>query len=1483
MKPFGPGNSSFVALSRDSVRLCEADAMKKTRKGKGPKLWEVFRTEPRWLEIEHRNDENFWNGSSGSGSNDGGINSDLSQGPDIEPLFLPIEGHATRCAGCGDEEELERLFGWENLDLASRPRHYQVAAYLECLIRDLLVILPTGFGKTLIATMIICKLKVLNPSRMGLFVVDRVPLVFQQGAYISHQTRGLLRVCTLCGENRRPIHIRRLREGAYDVLVVTAGALLEMIQRQHLDISSQFSCVVFDECHHASGNHVYAQLLEHLNLNGLTNCISTVNSKENSRKNIRPRLIGLTASPVAASTFVTGEKRLQELCDRFGPQVTVFSPDNVFCEVSTRVQQVEVNRTSFQRKYAAWIVSRLEQFRRGANGSLNGVLPSRDMELPEWLPEWQVTDDGVFDEFLSPSRLGQVRGMIHSLQEYVENNVLLPDSTTREKISALNLCFGIMLALVGALEAVDILGVKFGARIISEVVQNDRDKILERKGSPAYLGDAFSALEREVKKNNTYEAANNVSPRLRLLHRELRKVVSQQKKNSRVLVLVHTRAVARALKQHLNETDDLRESFRPEMVVGHGGFDGMAWEGEQEVALQKFRLASGGNGDFCRLLIATSVLEEGLDVAECDLVIQLQGVKSLISFIQSRGRARKEAESRMLVFCSNNDFSRLTKVRDEEVMMRLIVQQKSTRIEPLKNIELALQRRFNGRTSSNKTCQLPKETNSGRFVRHVPISEEANILFTVWVLYGGTPLEKEEFEEQLQNSLNFCGLSSLHVVNIAAVSHNCMLPIFEDATGYMVGLSCDTATISISTFNDKWNYEVNGKLVWVEHHSKLTPHDHSAHRSDQAYTLSRDQIEDLSFGHWLDPNTFQKIVPSCLHLESFSVLSVEFKGEKGLWISLEQINGKKIAIEIPPIFDFCLLDFCTKNQLARLFFPLRSSLLVYVFQQGSWIRETNIDNLPFLGKIGSISVFNMSFTADISVIQQLQTDQLAKKIYYTKVKITSSCKAFNEFQFSISSDSYKTVDPHQYLLPIFIIDQGETRDIHWLLLCLFSQRLGCFTDDVKRRIWNWVVDVLDNILLGNLNPVLGLPQPIELISVFYALNECMGIPYWANVERRLISAFEAVALSKSNPVMLQRVGYGRMTASPDKNTFKLYRIVSTPTRIIYLPPVQVGGSRLFRSFGSERFISVAFRDEQCQRLYGKQLVDYVETQVCQGITVAGRRVVFFGASSSQLRQQNLLFVDVDSLPPPPSPSGELDSEIDSVQCRLEIFREGILRAAAITPARFLSRLALFCTSDTPTMYVNEEDVVIHRDVLSLRGKTVLTDGAGALSRSIANKVAHAMRISEVPAAFQIRWRGVKGVVVVVNDDSQLLKKIGAGQGYASMMIRPSMKKYEAGEEDCGQLCIVKHSKVLHLHLNKEIINLLSSIEPNIFDPYSALLACMEQALEDKGDIFIDVDKGFGALSGHLEGCTHRFFKSAFPHLNLLQHPLWDQRYQQPFK
>ena len=69
------------------------------------------------------------------------------------------------------------------------------------------------------------------------------------------------------------------------------------------------------------------------------------------------------------------------------------------------------------------------------------------------------------------------------------------------------------------------------------------------------------------------------------------------------------------------------------------------------------------------LLISTSVLEEGVDIPACDLVICFDAISNLRSFVQRRGRARK-ATSKFIVLLGKNDQNSIKRWSSLEAYMK---------------------------------------------------------------------------------------------------------------------------------------------------------------------------------------------------------------------------------------------------------------------------------------------------------------------------------------------------------------------------------------------------------------------------------------------------------------------------------------------------------------------------------------------------------------------------------------------------------------------------------------------------------------------------------------------------------------------------------------------------------------------------------------------------------------------------------------------
>jgi ERCC4-related helicase len=169
----------------------------------------------------------------------------------------------------------------------------------------------------------------LNPDLLSVVLVDRVPLVYQHASSILKHVR--LKVCRLCGETSNANLKRGIIQGHYQCVIATAGSFVELLKHPAMSIH-QLSVIVFDECHHTSGNHVYGEVLRQVELT-----------------RHRPRLLGLSASPVSGKNSSQIQSELVKIKAIF-LQAVVFKPPSVRRESVPIWQLVDMTKEQRQRE-----------------------------------------------------------------------------------------------------------------------------------------------------------------------------------------------------------------------------------------------------------------------------------------------------------------------------------------------------------------------------------------------------------------------------------------------------------------------------------------------------------------------------------------------------------------------------------------------------------------------------------------------------------------------------------------------------------------------------------------------------------------------------------------------------------------------------------------------------------------------------------------------------------------------------------------------------------------------------------------------------------------------------------------------------------------------------------------------------------------------------------------------------------------------------
>ncbi|KAG9856073.1 P-loop containing nucleoside triphosphate hydrolase protein, partial [Aureobasidium melanogenum] len=121
------------------------------------------------------------------------------------------------------------------------------------------------------------------------------------------------------------------------------------------------------------------------------------------------------------------------------------------------------------------------------------------------------------------------------------------------------------------------------------------------------------------------------------------------------IIFVEQRAVVAALAEYLTSDPDCSQIFNIGTFVGGsnsskkksniGDINDLK---AQQQTLDDFRIGKKN------LIIATSVLEEGIDISSCQTVICFDAPLNLVSFVQRRGRARKK-DSKYIILLADDD------------------------------------------------------------------------------------------------------------------------------------------------------------------------------------------------------------------------------------------------------------------------------------------------------------------------------------------------------------------------------------------------------------------------------------------------------------------------------------------------------------------------------------------------------------------------------------------------------------------------------------------------------------------------------------------------------------------------------------------------------------------------------------------------------------------------------------------------------------
>ncbi|XP_053407031.1 antiviral innate immune response receptor RIG-I-like isoform X2 [Mercenaria mercenaria] len=472
--------------------------------------------------------------------------------------------------------------------------------------RNTIICADTGTGKTCVAMYIIDKH--LQTTTDG---VRKVAFMARTGALIKQQADSLRRyldskyMIKLVTSDTDESKMLGIYLDGYDIICFTPQILVNNLDNKNIESISVFSLLILDECHHTRKDEPYNKLMRRYLLQ----------KNEPSTDDRRlPQIVGLTASIGVgkAKGEVEALDHIMHVCA---------------CLDVRNLSTVEDSLEELKEYTNIPTEENIPMVKRD-NDPNKAILLSAMTETESIIQEKSSMQPKLV-------KLAYNQPADRELQSYGTwaNDMMTTAQSIFNSRSARDVasCAKYLQIYSAALEVNNLLRTEDIALYLAEKHQQEDENHDELTETEKTLFRDLRDVQRRLRREK------NENPNVHIMSSILRKHFAGVDKDSRAMVFVQARATCKALASLLNqEFSDIDIRASPLFGKENRGSDMGMTESAQTDIINKFR-----DGHF-KVIVATSVGTEGIDVPDCDITLNYNYTGNEITKIQMKGRSRKK-------------------------------------------------------------------------------------------------------------------------------------------------------------------------------------------------------------------------------------------------------------------------------------------------------------------------------------------------------------------------------------------------------------------------------------------------------------------------------------------------------------------------------------------------------------------------------------------------------------------------------------------------------------------------------------------------------------------------------------------------------------------------------------------------------------------------------------------------------------------------